>query len=390
MDFSFTPEQEELRARATDAGMEWRDEAAVWDAENDAPYEKLNERFRDLGLLGLTMPKEYGGKGGTVIDYVIVTSALFRASQSWVCGEPPFCTSGPGPSIVLMAEREETRQKFLPDIVTGKKGCALALSEPAHGSDLTHLETTAVRDGDSYVLNGSKRFITGAIFNDLYAVFARMTDEPGARGIGAIIVEKDTPGFTMNRGPEFVASRGIPHGELYFDNCRVPAENLVVGAGKFADLMTAFNMERMHNSAYSLGFAEAAYDEAAKYAQQRVSFGREIIEFQSSYHMLADMWVQIEAHRLLTYKAAATARDGRFPEGMESTISKLYGATMLPQLTLNAIQLHGGDGVTMDYPVQRIHRESLISLAAGGAPPLLRNTIASRLFPHRRFSQTRS
>jgi butyryl-CoA dehydrogenase len=216
-----------------------------------------------------------------------------------------------------------------------------------------------------------------------------MNDESGARGIGAIIVEKNTPGFTMNRGPVFVASRGIPHGELFFENCVVPAENLVVGPGQFSRLMTAFNMERMHNSSYSLGFAEAAFDEAVKYSEQRVSFGREIIEFQSSYHMLADMWVQIEALRLLTYRAASTALEGRFPLGMDSTISKLYGAVTLPQLTLNAIQLHGGDGVTMDYPIQRIHRESLISLAAGGAPPLLRNTIASQLFPHRRFPQTR-
>src|SRR5207253_7601525 len=135
-------------------------------------------------------------------------------------------------------------------------------------------------------------------------------------------------------------------------------ENLVAGPGHFARLMTAFNMERMHNSSYSLGFAAAAFDEAVKYAEQRKSFGREIIEFQATYHALADMWVQIEAHRLLTYRAASTAIDGHFPQALDVSVSKLFGASMLPGLTLKALELHGGDGTTFEYPIQRIHREA--------------------------------
>lgn len=163
----------------------------------------------------------------------------------------------------------------------------------------------------------------------------------------------------------------------------------MIDAGQFPRLMGAFNMERLHNSAYHLGFAQAAYEETVKYVETRRAFDREIIEFQSVYHALADMWVQIEALRLLTYKAAATAVDGLYPRGLDVTISKLYGCTMLSRLTATGIELHGGDGATLDYPIQRIHREALAAMVAGGAPALLRNTIASQLFPHRRFKQTR-
>lgn len=389
MDFDLTSEQIALKERAREAGMAWRGKMTAWDRDDVSPYAEIAQSLREAGLLGLTMPVRYGGQGLTALEYVLVVEELFRSSQSWILGEPLFCSTGPGPSMLALAEDERTLEKYMPDVVSARTGCAIALTEPLHGSDLTHLETTAVPDGDDYVINGSKRFITGAPENDLYAVFARFGDLPGAKGIGCLIVEKGTEGLELKKGAEWLGARGLPHGEVHLADVRVPRENLVRGAGGFAQLMTAFNMERLHNSTYSLAFAEVAYDETVAYCEQRKSFGRDIIEFQSTYHALVDMYVSIEAQRMLTYRAAATAIDGVFPRPLESSISKLFGSTMLPSLTLNALVLHGGDGVTMDYPIQRIHRDGVTAMVAGGSPAVLKNSIAAQIFPHRRFPQTR-
>jgi butyryl-CoA dehydrogenase len=387
MDFDLTSAQLELQRRAREVGLQWRGQHASWDRDDVSPYEDITASLRDAGLLGLTIPVEYGGQGGTALDYVIVVEELFRSSQSWILGEPPFCTTGPGPSMILLADSEETKKKFLPDVVAGVRGCAIALTEPDHGSDLTDLETVAERQGDEYIITGSKRFITGAPENELYAVFARFDGLPGARGVGCVLVEKGTPGLELARGAHFVGSRGLPHGEVHLHGCRVPRVNVVSGAGSFATLMTAFNMERLHNSVYSLAFAEAAFEETVAYCEQRQSFGKDIIEFQATYHTIVDTHVAIEAHRLLTYHAAATAIDGRFPRQLESAVSKLSGATMLPDLTLKGLLLHGGDGATLDFPIQRLHRDAVAAMVAGGSPPVLRNSIAAQLFPSRRFRQ---
>jgi butyryl-CoA dehydrogenase len=289
--------------------------------------------------------------------------------------------------MVLLGE-DRVQDKYLPDIVAGKRGCNIALTEPAHGSDLTHLETTAVRDGDHYVLNGHKSYVTGAVVNDLHAVFVRFDGILGAKGIGAVIVEDTMDGVRVERGPRFVGDRGIPHGDLIFTDARVPVENLLIGPGKFGRLMRAFNMERLHNCAFWLGASEAAFDEAVRHVRSRQAFGKALIDFQSVYHDLADMWTQIEAHRLLTYRAAATADEGRFPDPQLVTIAKLFGATMGPQITLKSLELHGGYGVNMDYPIQRIHRDAISNVVAGGAPAVLRNSIAAGMFPDLRFPQT--
>jgi butyryl-CoA dehydrogenase len=388
MDFELSAEQQALRERAHEAGMAWRGQHTTWDDLDESPYEEIAKSLREADLLGLTIPVKYGGQGGTALDYVIVVEELFRTSQSWILGEPPFCSTGPGPSMIALARDERTKQKYLPSVVSATTGCAIALTEPLHGSDLTYLETTATADGNDYVISGEKRFITGAPTNELYAVFARFDDLPGAKGIGCVLVEKGSPGLELSRGARFVGSRGLPHGEVTLHECRVPGENVILGAGGFSELMTAFNMERLHNSVYSLAFAEAALEETIEYCEKRKSFGKDIIEFQATYHALVDMHVDIEAQRLLTYRAATTAIDGRFPRPLESSVSKLFGSTMLPQLTMQGLLLHGGDGATLDFPIQRLHRDGIAAMVAGGSPPVLRNAIASQLFPHRRFRQT--
>ncbi len=387
MDFQLSADQRALQDRALRAGRELRHEAPEWDRTNKVPYQRVVQHIADHGLLGLAMPKQYGGQGLTALEYFLVVESLFRGSQFWVVGEPVFATTGPGPSMLLLAENEATREKFLPDIVAGRRQCAIALTEPDYGSDLTSLETTAVRDGREFIVNGFKSFVTGAVENDLYAVFTRFDDIPGHKGIGAVIIEAGTPGFTIEAGPEFVGCRGVPHGNLTMEDVRIPRENIVVGPGSFGTLMSAFNMERLHNCAFNLGMAEAAYDEAVTYVEKRQAFGRKIVEFQSVYHSLVDMWTDIEALRALAQRAASSAIDGNFPRAFETTTAKLFGARVASQITLRSLELHGGHGATTDSAIQRIHRDVVATIVAGGSPPVLRNSLAMELLPGHRFSQ---
>jgi butyryl-CoA dehydrogenase len=388
MDFNLSASQFALKARAHEVGTHWRDQHAKWDSDDEAPYKEVVESLRTAGLLGLTIPQEYGGRGGDALDYAIVVEELIRTSRSWILGEGPFSTTGPGPSMILLAENERTRQKYLPPIVNGTIGCAIALTEPNHGSDLTDLETTAVADGTNFVVNGHKRFITGSPHNELYAVFARFDGVKGARGVGCLLVEAGTPGCQLLRGAKWLGCRGMPHGEVILTDCRIPRENVIRGAGHFRELMTGFNMERLHNSIYSLALAGIAYDEALAYVEHRKTFGKHVIEYQSVYHDLVDMYLAIESQRLLTWRAAATADQGRFPRVLDASLSKLNGSQMAPQMALTAVKLHGGDGVTMNFPVQAALRDAVTALVAGGAPAVLKNAIAAQLYPHRRFTQS--
>lgn len=390
MSTALTPEQEALKKRAYEAGLEYREAAFKWDEEDSVDYKAVSARFDELGFLGLTAPKEWGGKGGDCMDYLIAVSEAIRAAGTWIVGEPMFCTTGPGPSMLMLSDSQALKDKYLRDVVTGKKGCAIALTEPAHGSDLTHLETTIKKDGDSYIVNGSKSYVTGAMHNELYACFVRFDDIPGPRGIGAIVIEADAPGFSMSRGPVFLGTRGIPHGDVELKNCRVPAENLIIGPGEFPRLMTAFNMERLHNCGVSLGGMMCAYDEASEHVKTREQFGRPIIEFQHVYHTLANVAVTIEAHRLLSYQAARNAIDGKFPQMQEVTMAKLFGGTNITGVATQCAELMGGKGVTSVSRTQRIVREAVTNVVAGGAPAVLRNTIAAGLFPGYKFPQTRS
>jgi butyryl-CoA dehydrogenase len=386
MDFELTPAQRKLQATAEDVGRSFRDEARGWDEIDAAPYREIFDRVSEAGLLAVAIPEEHGGQGGGALEYLLVVEALFRMSQSWLPAEPVFASSGPGPSMLLIG-KEEVRDRYLPDIVSGRRACNIALTEPNAGSALTDLSTTAERDGDWLVLNGTKSFVTGSNVNDLNATFVRFDGVPGAKGIGAVVVDATLPGVMVERGPTFLGDRGIAHGNLVLEDVRVPVSNMIVDAGEFGRLMTAFNLERLHNCGFWLGFSEAAFDETARYVRDRAAFGKQILQFQAVHHALADMWVQIEALRLLAYRAASSAIDGRFPRLAEVTQAKLFGATVGPQITLKALELHGGLGVTADYAIQRIHRDAVTNVVAGGAPAVLRTVVASGLFPDIRFEQ---
>jgi butyryl-CoA dehydrogenase len=236
MDFTLSAEDQELEERATKAGHEFRELASKWDREDRVDYRPILERMGELGFCGLTMPTEYGGQARTALSYLVATTAIFRSSLSWIPNEPLFSTSGPGPALIMLGS-EALRTKYLPGVVQGRLACAIALTEPRHGSDLTHLESTADPDGDEWIINGEKAFITGVIENELYATFVRFDGIPGARGIGVVVLEKGLPGFTMDRGPEFVGDRGLPHGTMQMVDVRIPDENVIRGPGHFAEVM---------------------------------------------------------------------------------------------------------------------------------------------------------
>lgn len=386
---NLTPAQEDLAKRAYEAGREWRHMTAKWDAEDVCDYKPVSDRIGELGFHGLTIAKEWGGKGGTCTDYVLAFSEIVRGGGSWIPGEALFCTTGPGPSMLLLSDNGALKEKFLRDVVGGKSGCAICLSEPDHASDLTHLESSATTTDDGFIINADKNYVTGAMHNNLYALFVRFDGIPGPRGIGAVIVESNMEGFYMEKGPTFMGTRGIPHGNVKCTNVKIPKENLIVGPGEFPRLMTAFNMERLHNATISFAYMQAAYDETVEWVKNRIVFGRPVIEFQASYHALADIAVTIEAARLMTLRAAATAIDGNYPRMKEVSMAKLFGGTRVPGVTQKCLELMGGVGVTKRTLTEIIARDAITNLVAGGAPAVLRNSIAQALFPDRKFPQTR-
>lgn len=376
IDFTFTPEQEKLKQKAHDFALKYKPYAAEWDEKNYCPFDDIVIDARNNGLLGLTMAKEYGGQDLTVVDYVLVEEELIRTSTTWALGELIFSTTGPGPSVLMRADNEPVKKKYLKDVVTGYRRCAITLTEPKYGSNLNDLETNAREEADCWVVNGSKRFITGAVDNELYSTFCRFNNVPGSRGIGAIMIEKGTPGVSVIEGPAYVGTRGVPHGELYFEDARIPKENLESREGRFGEIMEAFNMERMHNACYSLSYMELAFDEAAKYAKARKQWGRPVVQFQSIYHRLAEMWMNIEAQRYLTYHAASTSAEGKYPKMLDVTVAKAFGSQMLPNMMWLGLSIHGGDGCTLAFPIQRYLRDALIGPMGGGTLETLKNVIA--------------
>lgn len=377
--FELTADQQDLLERVGQLGHRWASLTAEWDKQDASPLHDLLAQARAADVVGLTVPKRYGGQDRNIIDYALAVEHICRITKSWLPAEVLFRTSGPAPAIIMAAENEACKEKFLPDIVAGRKTATIALTEPEHGSDMTDLETIVTEEADAFVLNGSKRYITGAVEDDLYATFVRFNGIRGPRGIGAVIVEKNLPGLRMERGPEVMGARGTPHGNLIFENCRVPKENLVLREGNFPRLMRAFNVERMHNAALSVGLGAGAYDDAIAHIRKRKQFGRHLIEFQAVYHSVAEMWVKLESARNVMLKAALTSVDGKFPKVLEVNVAKNICNRVGREVSFEAMQLHGGDGVTMDCAVQQAFRDVVVASYGGGVAPVLNNVIAAQL-----------
>ncbi|WP_244928899.1 acyl-CoA dehydrogenase family protein [Nocardioides sp. W7] len=344
------------------------------------------QRLGELGFLGIAYPEQYGGSGAPLGQALAVIEEFGK-----VCRPAAFqifeANTGPA-QVINHLGTEEQKQRWLPDIVAGNKTMAVGISEPDAGSAATDMRTTAKRTADgSLVLNGNKRWISNGGEADLYLVYCRLSDDPGAKGIGAVVVEKEAAGFSFGASERLIGFRGIPSADLYFDNVAVPEENVVVPAGGFNKLFGIFAIERLGNTTMSLAIGQAALDATVQYVQEREQFGKPLIDFQSVQVTLADMLLQVEAARLLRDRAAATAAHG-LPDSLEVSLAKCTANEMAKRVTDLAMQLHGGNGLTEEYGLERMHRDAHGWAVAGGTPTMQRIRIATEL-TGRRFDQRR-
>ncbi|MBU1672300.1 MAG: acyl-CoA dehydrogenase family protein [Actinobacteria bacterium] len=384
MDFNLTEEQSMLITTIREMGEKenFRELAMEVDATGEFPFQLL-PMYSEMGLLGLTLSEEYGGGGQSALTAVLAIEELAKYSPM-IAG--PVFESNVGPiRVVDMFGTPEQKELLVRGVCAGDNSVSVCMTEPEAGSDLTSLSTTLTADGGDYVLNGRKIFITGGGHASHYLVYARYGDIMGYKGIGAVLVEKDTPGFTFGEQEQFMGLRGMPSCDLIFEDVRVPKENVVLKAGEFKNLMLTFDIERCGNAAMCLGVAAGACEEARTYATQREAFGRPICEFQDIQFRVVDMATRLEAARLLVYRAATGAGRG-LPSMYEASMAKLFANEMVIDVTNSAALVFGGYGYSKQMPVERMVRDGRAWCVAGGTVQMLRVTVASVLFG-RRFDQ---
>ena len=349
---------------------------AKYDEENSFPWE-IVEVFRQTDLFAVLVPEEYGGISGKVIDVVIVTEELSR-----VCGGIGLSLGGSGLGIypILISGSEEQKHKYLPQIASGEKLAAFALTEANAGSDAGGIETTAIKDGDHYILNGTKQWITNGGEAEIYTVFVLTDKSKGARGASCFIVEKGTEGFSFGKKEDKMGIRGSATRELIFDNCRVPKENLIGREGHgFMVAMKTFDKSRPMVASQAVGIAQGAYEEAARYTKERRQFGKPISSFQAVQFMLADMATQIEAARALVMATARMIDAGAKRYAKESAMCKVFASDMAMKVTCDAVQILGGYGYMKEYPVEKMMRDAKITQIYEGTNQIQRSIIASNL-----------
>ncbi|MFC0531216.1 acyl-CoA dehydrogenase family protein [Phytohabitans kaempferiae] len=378
--------REEIQDAARQLARErYAPKAEAWDRERTRfPIEE--RRFLgSLGLLGIAHSERYGGSGRPVLDALVVIEELAKE-----CRPAAFqvfeANTGPA-QVVAQLGTEEQRQRFLPSIISGETTMAVAISEPDAGSAATDMTTRAKLAGGRYTVNGAKRWISNGSEADSYLVYARISDAPGAKGIGAIIVEADRPGVSFGPPERLMGFRGIPSADVIFDDVEVPEENLLIGAGGFRKLFTAFSIERLGNATMSLAIGQAALDRSLRYAQDRIQFGKPLVEFQNIQLTLADMMMQVEAARQLLLRAAHHAGTG-MPVPLEVSLAKCTANEMAKRVSDLAMQLHGGNGYTEEYGIERLHRDAHGWALAGGTPTMQRIRIVSEMLG-RSFDQRR-
>ena len=384
MDFTLSEEQRMLVDTIRKMGHreKFKDLAKQIDETGEFPFHLL-KMYADLGLLGMTVSPEHGGGGQPAMNAILCIEELAKFSPMIAA---PVFESNVGPVRVIdIFGTEEHKKTIVPGVCRGEFSVSVCMTEPEAGSDLTALSTHAVEDGDSYVLNGKKCFITGGGHASHYMVYTRFGDVKGYKGIGGLLVEKGTPGFTFGKQEKFMGLRGMPSCDLYFDDVRVPKKNLVIPQGEFNKLMSTFDIERCGNAAMCLGLAGGAYEEARAYAMERKAFGRPICEFQAVQFMMVDMATRLDAARLLVYRAVNGAGRG-LPSIYEASMAKAYANEMAVDVSNLAMQVFGGYGYSSEFPVERMYRDAKAWGVAGGTIQMLKIGIASMIFG-RRFDQ---
>lgn len=374
MNFGLTREQELVRQMVREFAVnEVKPIAAEIDETERFPMENV-KKMAELGMMGIPFPKELGGAGGDVLSYIITVEELSK-----VCGTHGVIVSAHTSlcaSLIYENGTPAQKEKYLVPLAKGEKIGAFGLTEPGAGTDAAGQQTTAVLDGDNYILNGSKIFITNGGVADTFIVFAMTDKSQGTRGISAFIVEKGFPGFSIGKKEDKLGIRASSTTELIFENCVVPKENLIGKEGKgFGIAMKTLDGGRIGIAAQALGIAEGAYEEAVKYMKERKQFGRPLSAFQGLQWMIADMETKIEAAKLLVYKAA-WAKQNKIPYSVDAAKAKLFAAEVAMDVTTKAVQIHGGYGYTKEYPVERMMRDAKITEIYEGTSEVQKMVIA--------------
>lgn len=377
MDFSLSKKEILFRQMIREfAAKEVKPLAAEVDEEERFPEETVRKMAR-IGLMGIPFPVEYGGAGGDNVLYsmaveelsaVCATTGVIVSAHTSLCAAP-----------IYEYGTEEQKRKYLPKLCSGEWIGAFGLTEPNAGTDASAQQTMAVEEGDHYVLNGSKIFITNAAYAHVYVVMAMTDKSQGTRGISAFIVERDFPGFSIGKKEKKMGIRGSATCELIFENCRVPRQNLLgkLGGG-FGLAMKTLDGGRMGIASQALGIAQGAMNETVKYVKERKQFGKPIGKFQNTQFQLADLQTKIEAARLLV-RMAAWKKDRKLPYGLAAAEAKLFAAETAMEMTTKAVQFHGGYGYTREYPVERMMRDAKITEIYEGTSEVQRMVIAADL-----------
>lgn len=377
MNLQFTEEQEMMRKMVRDfAQEEVSKEVERMEEEGRFPRE-LIQKMGSLGLMGIPIPEEYGGSGMDFTSYIIAINELAKVSAT--LGVILSVHTSVGTNPILYFGNEEQKRHYIPKLASGEYLGAFALTEPSAGSDAASINTRAVKEGDHYVLNGSKIFITNGGEADTYITFARTSEEKGSKGVSAFIVEKDTPGLVIGANEKKMGLHGSPTVELNFDQCRVPATQLLGEEGQgFKIAMSNLNVGRIGIAAQSLGIGEAALEHSIAYAKEREQFGKPIAHLQGISFKLADMATQVEAARLLTYRAASLVQQG-LPCSKEASMAKMFASQTAREAAIEAVQVYGGYGYTEDYPVERLFRDSKVTEIYEGTNEIQRIVIGKQL-----------
>ncbi|MBU0971628.1 MAG: acyl-CoA dehydrogenase family protein [Proteobacteria bacterium] len=384
MEFGLTREQTMLLDSLRDMGKRERFKELAVDIDTTGQFpHSLMETYGRIGLLGMTLSSEYGGEGLDSLTAILAIEELAKFSPMIAA---PVFESNVGPvRVINLFGTKQQKEAIIPGVCKGELSVSVCMTEASAGSDLTSLATNVEEQKDHYLLNGNKVFITGGGIASHYLVYTRFEGIKGYKGIGAVLVEKDTQGFTFGKQERFLGLRGMPSCALYFDNVKIPKENLVIRPGDFGNLMLAFDIERCGNAAMCLGIAAGAIEEARKYAMERNAFNRPLCEFQNIQFSFADMAMKLDAARLLVYRAAAGAGNG-LPSIYEASMGKCYANEMVKEVTDTALQILGGYGYSTDYPLERMLRDARAWQVAGGSLQMLKITMASMIFG-RRFDQ---
>ncbi|MDR1732835.1 MAG: acyl-CoA dehydrogenase [Synergistaceae bacterium] len=377
MDFALTKEQEMVRTVMRKFALaEVQPLAAEIDEQERFPRETI-EKMARCGMLGLPYPKEWGGAGGDFLSYTIAVEEISRvcaATGDIYSGHTSLC-AGP----IYTFGSEEQKKRYLPALLKGEKLGAFCLTEPNAGTDAAGQQTHAELHGDHWIINGSKRFITSAGETDVHIVMAMTDPSKKTRGISAFIVDRDSPGFVVGKKEHKMGIRGSTTGELIFENCRVPKENILGEPGHgFKIAMQTLDGGRIGIAAQALGLAQGALDESVKYSKERKQFGKTISEFQGLQWILADMATRIEAARHLVYNAAWRKEKG-LKVTREAAMAKYFASETAMEVATKAVQIHGGYGYTREYPVERMMRDAKITEIYEGTSQVMQMVIASNL-----------